>query len=135
MTPEIQSFPLDGSVNPVVCTYDLTAFGGDIVVDVMRTHPKTIFVGTIQELIPRARQLADIESLGSSLDHARDAIDLVAPTVDASVRFLEHTIFSEDLVDGCAPTRRVVFTEDVVKIARYQDRYGVGDGLSPLGIE
>jgi hypothetical protein len=26
--------------------------------------------------------------------------------------------FSEDLVDGRAPTRRVVFTEDFLKIAR-----------------
>ena len=49
MTPESQGFPLDGQVNPVICTYDLTAFCGDIVVDVMRTHPKTIIGGTIQE--------------------------------------------------------------------------------------
>ena len=29
----------DGPVNPVICTYDVTKFGGDVVVDVMRTHP------------------------------------------------------------------------------------------------
>ena len=31
-----------------------------------------------------------------------------------------------------APTRGVVFTEDVVKIAGQQGRYAVGHGLSPL---
>ena len=34
-----------------------------------------------------------------------------------------------------APTRGVVFTEDVVKIAGQQGRYAIGHGLSPLGIE
>src|SRR5258708_5764582 len=52
----------------------------------------------------------------SGPDRAGDAIDLVAPTVDAPVRFVEHAIFGEDLVYGRAPTRGVVFTEDVVKI-------------------
>jgi hypothetical protein len=70
----------------------------------------------------------------SSLDHARDTIDLVAATVDAP-RFVEYAIFGEDLVNGCAPTRGVVFTEDVVKIAGQQSRYAVGQCLSPLGIE
>jgi hypothetical protein len=52
----------------------------------------------------------------SSLDRARDAIDLVAATVDAP-GLVENAIFGEDFVDGRAPTRGVVFTEDVVKIA------------------
>src|ERR1700737_2622683 len=69
----------------------------------------------------------------SSFDRARDAIDLVAATVDAP-GLEEHAIFGEDLVDGRAPTRGVVFTEDVVKIAGQQGRYAVGHGLSPLGI-
>jgi hypothetical protein len=55
----------------------------------------------------------------SSLDGARDPIDLVAATVDAS-GLVEHAIFDEDLVDGRASTRGVVFTEDVVKIAGEQ---------------
>src|SRR5205809_2864378 len=67
----------------------------------------------------------------SSLDRARDAIDLVAATVDAP-GLVEHAIFGEDLVDGRTPTRGVVFTEDVVKIAGQQGRYAVGHGLSPL---
>ena len=38
----------DGPVNPVICTYDLTKFGGDLVVDVMRTHPMIIIGGILQ---------------------------------------------------------------------------------------
>src|SRR6266852_5521214 len=53
----------------------------------------------------------------SSPDLARDAIDLVAATVDAADGVVEHAIFGVDLVDGRAPTRAVVFTEDVVEIA------------------
>src|ERR1700704_6106842 len=69
-----------------------------------------------------------------SLDRARDAIDLVAATVEAP-GLVKHAIFGEDLVDCRAPKRGVVFTEDVVKIAGEQGRYAVGHGLSPLGIE
>jgi hypothetical protein len=61
----------------------------------------------------------------SSLDGARHPIDLVAATVDAS-GLVEHAIFGEDLVDGCASTRGVVLTEDVVKIAGQQGRYAQG---------
>src|SRR5689334_9114430 len=53
----------------------------------------------------------------SSPDLARDAIDRVAATVDASAWIVEHTIFGEDLVDGRAATHRISFPEDVVKIA------------------
>src|SRR5437899_7611306 len=67
-------------------------------------------------------------------DRTRDPIDLVPAPVNAP-RLVEHAIFGEDLVDGRAPTRGVVFTEDVVKIAGQQGRYAVGHGLSPLGIE
>ena len=38
---------------------------------------------------------------------------------------VEHAIFGEDLVDGRAPTRGVVFTEDVVKIEGQQGRYAL----------
>jgi hypothetical protein len=38
-----------GPVNPVICTYDLTKFKGDVVVDVMRTHPMIIIGGILQE--------------------------------------------------------------------------------------
>ena len=39
----------DGPINPVVCTYDLSRFSGDIIVDVMRTHPLVIIGGIVQE--------------------------------------------------------------------------------------
>ncbi len=64
----------------------------------------------------------------SSLDRTRDAIDLVAASVDASLGIVEHAIFGKYLVYGRAPTRGVVFTEDVVKIADEQGRYAVGHG-------
>src|SRR6476646_6280740 len=66
----------------------------------------------------------------SSPDRARDAIDRVAATVGPLGRIVEHAIFGEDVVDGCAPTCGVVFTEDVLKIAGQQARYA-GHGLSP----
>src|SRR4029077_6130289 len=66
----------------------------------------------------------------SSLDRARDSIDLVAATMDARFWVVEHAIFGPDLVDGRAPSRGVVFTEDVAQIAGQQGRYGVGHGAS-----
>jgi hypothetical protein len=39
----------EGPINPVICTYDLTKFGGDVVVDVMRSHPMIIIGGIVQE--------------------------------------------------------------------------------------
>ena len=62
----------------------------------------------------------------SRLNRARDAIDLVAATVHAFGGVLEHTIFGVHLFDSRAPTRGIVFTEDVLKIAGQQGRYGVG---------
>src|SRR5258706_14669462 len=56
----------------------------------------------------------------SSLDRARDSIDLFAASVDASLGIVEHAVFGEDFVNCRAPTHRVVLTEDVVKIAGQQ---------------
>ena len=67
----------------------------------------------------------------SSLDHARDAVDLVAAPVGAAVRVVEHAIFVVDLVNNRPTTRGVVFAEDVAEIAKYQGRCAVGHGLSP----
>jgi MEDS: MEthanogen/methylotroph, DcmR Sensory domain len=39
----------EGPFNPVICAYDLTKFAGDVVVDVMRTHPLVIVGGILQE--------------------------------------------------------------------------------------
>ena len=64
----------------------------------------------------------------SSLDRTRDAIDLVAASVGASLGIIEHAIFGKYLAYGRAPTRGVVFTEDVAKITDEQRRYAVGHG-------
>src|SRR5258706_7450772 len=73
-------------------------------------HPCiAIFLRSGSHLIPKVRM--------SRLDRARDAIDRVAAADGALVRIVEHAIFGPELVDGRAPTRRVVLTEDVVKIA------------------
>jgi hypothetical protein len=53
----------------------------------------------------------------SSLDHACDAVDLVAATV-STVRFVEHSVFVEDLIDRYASTHGVDLTEHVVEIAK-----------------
>lgn len=35
--------------DPVVCTYDLSRFGAEVVMDIMRTHPMVIIGGVLQE--------------------------------------------------------------------------------------
>src|SRR5580704_18184800 len=66
----------------------------------------------------------------SRLDSACDAIDLVAATVDTLAGIVENDIFGVEFVDRCASPLRIVFTEDVVKIAGQQGRYAVGHGCS-----
>src|SRR5260221_9546934 len=78
--------------------------------------------------LPPARLLADIEVRVSSFDRARDSINLIAASVDTSFGIVEHAIFDEDFVNRRAPARRIVLTEDVVKIAGQQGRYAVGHG-------
>jgi hypothetical protein len=57
-----------------------------------------------------------------SLDLARDAIDLAAALVDATLGIVEHAIFGEDLVNRRVPARRVILTEDVEKMRALSDR-------------
>lgn len=40
-------WPLDKDA--VICTYDLTRFGGDVIIDIMRTHPLIIIGGTLHQ--------------------------------------------------------------------------------------
>ncbi len=35
--------------DPVICTYDLSRFGAEVVMDIMRTHPMVIIGGILQE--------------------------------------------------------------------------------------
>ncbi len=53
-----------------------------------------------------------------TLDHARDAIDLVAAIVNAAVRVVEHGVFVEDLVDCRTPTQRIDLTEHIFEVAK-----------------
>jgi hypothetical protein len=39
----------DRKSDPVICTYDLTKFRADVILDVMRTHPMMIVGGILQE--------------------------------------------------------------------------------------
>ena len=69
----------------------------------------------------------------SSLDRAGNSIDLVVTSVGASLGIVEHAIFGEDLVNRRAPMRRIVLTEDFVKITGQQDRDAVGHDSLIIG--
>src|SRR5258706_9514436 len=85
------------------------------------------FLGPCNWLISKVRV--------SRPERARDAIDFVAAAVNASAGFVEDAILGEDLVNGRAPTLRVVLTEDVVEIAGQQGRYAVSaHSLAPGGV-
>lgn len=48
---------------PVVCTYDLTHFSADVVIDIMRTHPMVIIGGILQEnpfFVPSAQMIEEL---------------------------------------------------------------------------
>jgi hypothetical protein len=38
-----------GPINPVICAYDMTRFSGEVLVDIMRTHPMTLIDGFLYE--------------------------------------------------------------------------------------
>ena len=49
--------------DPVICCYDLTRFSGDVVIDIMRTHPLVIIGGILQEnpfFVPPAEMLEQL---------------------------------------------------------------------------
>jgi len=75
------------------------------------------FLGLGHWLIPKVK-------VGSP-DLARDAVDLVAATIDSLTGVVEHAIFGVELLNGRAPARGVVFTEDFLKIPSQQGRYAV----------
>jgi MEDS: MEthanogen/methylotroph, DcmR Sensory domain len=39
----------EGPVSPVICTYDIRKFSGEVVVEIMRTHPLIVIGGILQE--------------------------------------------------------------------------------------
>ena len=67
------------SDDPVVCVYQLPNFGGDVVVDIMRTHPMIIIGGILQEnpfFVPPnefLRERRGPDPAGSSLEDRRPA--------------------------------------------------------------
>ena len=53
----------EGHDDAVICVYDLAKFGGDAIVDVMRTHPMIIIGGLLQEnpfYVPPAQFLDEL---------------------------------------------------------------------------
>jgi hypothetical protein len=53
----------DRPANPIICTYDLSRFTADIIVDVMRTHPMVIIGGLLREnpfFVPPEQFLAEL---------------------------------------------------------------------------
>jgi hypothetical protein len=51
----------------------------------------------------------------SGPEHPRDAIDFIAPPVNAGLVFVERRILVEDLVNGGSPTSSIVFSKNVVQ--------------------
>ena len=70
----------------------------------------------IAYLLRRGERLI-LEVRMSSLDHACDAVDLVTAPV-STVRFVEHSVFVEDLIDRCASKHWDDLTEHLVEIAK-----------------
>src|SRR5215471_10373759 len=63
----LNSIPQIYKKNPLICVYDLAKFGGDIVVDVMRTHPMVIIGGILQEnpfFVPPDEFLRELRARG-----------------------------------------------------------------------
>src|SRR5205085_11884352 len=78
------------------------------------------------------RLIAKVRMAG--LDHAGDAVNLLAATENAAHGVVENGIFVEDLVDGRAPADGVDLSEHVVEVAQQEGRYGGGHDVSPLGL-
>ena len=75
--------------------------------------------------VVEGRALFNAKVRVSSPERAHELIDLVAVSVDASHGIVKPAIFSEDFVYRRPATRRVVLTENLVKIADQQGRYAV----------
>ena len=60
----------------VICTYDLAKFGGDTVIDIMRTHPMVIIGGILQRnpfFVPPETFLAELRERRARLAASRSA--------------------------------------------------------------
>jgi hypothetical protein len=66
--------------DPVICTYDLTRFSGDIIMDVLRTHPTIIVGGLLQEnpfFVPPEQFLREMRLRRSGYDPSSPRLHLV----------------------------------------------------------
>jgi hypothetical protein len=70
---------------------------------------------SVSQFLGRGNWLVSKVRVRSS-ELACDPVDRVTTTMDAC-GLIEYAVFRKDLVDGCSPTRRIVFAEDVGKIA------------------
>ena len=65
-----------GGRDPVICTYDLTRFSGDVIMGVLRTHPMVILGGVLQEnpfFVPPEQFLQELRER-----HVRDGLQPAA---------------------------------------------------------
>jgi hypothetical protein len=65
------------SDDAVICTYHLGRFGGETVIDILRTHPMVIIGGILQRnpfYVPPAQFLAEFRARRAKQAHARAAV-------------------------------------------------------------
>jgi hypothetical protein len=58
---------------PIVCTYDLTRFGAEVVMDILRTHPMVIIGGILQEnpfYVPPDQMLNELKERTTKMAYA-----------------------------------------------------------------
>jgi hypothetical protein len=64
--------------DPVICAYDLTKFSGDVIMDVLRTHPTTIIGGILQEnpfFVPPDQFLSDMREFRANSERSRPPVN------------------------------------------------------------
>jgi hypothetical protein len=101
----------DGPVHPVICTYDLTRFGGEIVVDVMRTHPMIIIDGILQEnpfFIPPDEFLRELRERRLAKVNKGAAIISIGTKTEQTVDEVKHLKACINDLASVTKTRRVL---------------------------
>ncbi len=65
------NYVLPAFKDPVICVYDITRFSGDVIVDILRTHPMVVIGGTLQEnpfYVPPEEFLQELREKRSAQD-------------------------------------------------------------------
>lgn len=63
--------------DPVICAYDLTKFSGDVIMEVLRTHPAVIIGGILQEnpfFVPPDQFLRDMRKRRANSENSRPTV-------------------------------------------------------------